>query len=499
MDFRQLYSALPLMLGATLLLTICTTSSAQEYDLVLSGGRVIDPESLTDAIRNVGIHDGQIAVITPDRIVGRETVEVTGLVVAPGFIDLHAHGQNPESSRYQAGDGVTTALELEVGVYPVAPWYASMAGQARINYGATASHLSARVKVKHGIDIGHSATLPLSERAKLARYDAYAKEEATEEEIGAIAELLQQSLDAGALGLGYGLVYTPAANHREIYQTFKVAADNGATCFVHLRANDAFSDNEAIGAVQEVIANAAVTGASLHVVHVNSSGGDQVRVCIDMIRGARERGIDVSTEVYPYTASSTLLQSAIFDGDWEKKSGLQYSDIMWVETGERLNAETFHQYRKIGGWVIIYSMKEETITWLVSQPDVMIASDGIPFVNGKAHPRGAGTFARYLGRYVREQRVMSLIDGLRKITLDPARRLEPIAPQMKRKGRVQVGADADLTVFDPDTILDRATFLAPAQFSAGIAHVIVNGTFVVRDYAFIEDAYPGQPVRGIVR
>lgn len=311
-----------------------------------------------------------------------------------------------------------------------------------------------------------------------------------------MGRLLQRGLDEGALGVGYGIAYAPVASHREIYETFKVAGANGATCYVHMRASDAFSDDESIGAVQEVIANAVATGASLHIVHLNSSAGRQAKTGLELIRGARERGVDVTTEVYPYIASSTLLQSALFDGDWEGKSGLKYGDIMWVQTGERLNSDTFQKYRKIGGWVVIFGMDPEIVAWLVSRPDVIIASDGIPFVNGLAHPRGAGTFSRFLGHYVRDENAMSLMDALRKITLMPAQRVEKAAPQMKNKGRIRVGADADITVFDADTILDRATFTEPAQFSAGVAHVLVGGEFVVRDYAVVEGVAPGKPVRG---
>lgn len=475
-------------------LALVAPVNAQIYDLVLTGGRVMDPASGLDAVRNVAIQDGQIAAIESKRLEGRQTISVEGLIVAPGFIDLHAHGQNDESRLLQAADGVTTALELEIGVYPVQQWYASQQGKSVINYGATVGHLAARTSVMDGVEIGHLSTTPPSERQGLSQGSS-TTEPATDEQIAAIGARIQEGLDAGALGVGFGIAYTPGAAHREIYSMFKVAARNDAVCFVHMRNSSSFTDNESIGCVQEIIANAAASGASAHIVHLGSSGGKQAKTCLEMIRGARARGIDVTTEVYPYTASSTSIQSAIYAGNWAERTGEDYSEIVWVATGERLTKETFHKYREIGGWVINHGMDPEIIGWLVAQPDVIIASDGMPFTNGRAHPRGAGTFSRFLGYYARDRGAMPLMDALKKITLDPARRLESMAPAMRKKGRIRVGADADITVFDAHEILDRATFTEPAQRSAGIAHVLVGGVFVVRDFKPVEGVAPGRPVR----
>ena len=171
--------------------------------------------------------------------------------------------------------------------------------------------------------------------------------------------------------------------------------------------------------------------------------------------------------------------------------------MQWPPTGERLNAESFARYRKQGGFVIIHGRNEETNEWIVAQPDVMVASDGIPFEHGPAHPRGAGTFSRVLGHYVRERQALSLMDALRKMTLLPAQRLEGVAPVMKKKGRLQVGADADLTIFDPDTVIDRATYNQGDIPSAGIVHVLVEGTFVAKDTSIQEGVFPGKAIRGI--
>ena len=162
-------------------------------------------------------------------------------------------------------------------------------------------------------------------------------------------------------------------------------------------------------------------------------------------------------------------------------------------------AETFDTYRERGGWVIMHGRSETTNEWVTSQPDVITASDGIPYSDGRAHPRGAGTFARVLGHYVRERQALSLMDALRKMTLLPAQRLERVSPQMASKGRIRVGADADVTVFDASRVIDRATYDAPDQFSAGIVHVLVSGTRVVTDSTLVDDVAPGEPVRGLTQ
>ena len=245
-----------------------------------------------------------------------------------------------------------------------------------------------------------------------------------------------------------------------------------------------------IPSIQEVIADAAVTGTSLHIVHITSVAGRLTPIVLQMIEGARKHGVDVTTEMYPYTASATRIESALFDGDWEKRTGNKYSDLQWVATGERLTAETFAKYRKQGGGVISHTLPEEALLFGISNPQVMIASDG-RITNGKGHPRSTGTFARVLGLYVREKKTIPLMDALRRMTLMPAQRLEASVPAMRNKGRIKVGADADLVAFDPDRVIDKATFENPAQYSAGIEHVMVGGIFVVRAGSFVTGVYPG--------
>ncbi|HMZ21442.1 MAG TPA: amidohydrolase family protein [Blastocatellia bacterium] len=461
--------------------TIADAQRAADFDIVLANGRVMDPESGLDAVRHVGIRNGKIAAVSAAPLKGKTLIDAKGLVVTAGFIDLHSHGQDDENYRYKARDGVTTALEMEVGASPVAKWYADREGKSLINFGATVGHIPARMAVMKDTGAWLPRDLAITRRA-------------TADENRQIHDLIKQGLDDGALGIGFGIAYVPATRRDEIFEIFKLAAERKVTCFVHARSHGAVEPGSAMESFQEVIADAIGTGASLHIVHLTSTGLRQTPVCLEMIEGARKRGVDVTMEAYPYTAAMTGLETAIFDDGWQEKMGISYGDLQWVATGERLNAESFARYRKQGGLAVIHSIPEEIARLAVANPQVMIASDGV-ITNGKGHPRGAGSYARVLGRYVREQKVIPLMDALRKMSLLPAQRLEKSVPAMRAKGRVKIGADADLIVFDPATVIDRATFENPAQYSTGITQVLVGGVFVVRDEKLVEAVSPGRGIR----
>jgi dihydroorotase len=448
---------------------------AQGYDVVIANGHVMDPASGLDAIRYVGIRAAKIAAISEAPLQGRTMVDASGLVVAPGFIDLHSHGQTPENYRFKARDGVTTALEMEVGVSPVPEWYGARAGKALVNFGATSGHIPARMAVMH-------------DSGKLLPRDA-AKGAATPEQRRQVYDLVRRGLDDGALGIGMGIAYVPLATRAEILELFGLAAEHKTAVYVHIRSGGPVEPG-VIDALQEVIADAAATGAALHVVHITSMGLRETPLCLQMIRGARHSGLDVTTEMYPYTAGMTDIGSAVFDEGWQaKEGGIGFGDLQWALTGERLTAESFARYRRRGGMVAIHAIPEDVVRMAIADPLTMIASDGI-LENGKGHPRAAGTYARVLGRYVREQHVLTLMDALRKMTAMPADRLG-----IRTKGRIALGADADITVFDPARVADRATFENPAQYSEGIEYVLVNGTLVVKGGALVEGVAPGLGVR----
>ncbi len=267
--------------------------------------------------------------------------------------------------------------------------------------------------------------------------------------------------------------------------------------FVHARAADHADADSLLAPMQELIADAAATGAPLHICHIGSKGLSAIAMILEMIDGAAKRGVDVTTEAYPYDAGSTPIGSALLNDGWREHFGADFRDIEWPATNERLTAESFARYRKEspGTYVILHVIPDASVTLAIGHPGVMIASDAVPYVNGKGHPRGTGTFARVLGVYVREKRALPLMEALGKMTLLPARRLEAISPAMRHKGRVKVGADADLTLFDPATVSDHATYAEPVTPSTGIPYVIVGGVPVVDHGEVAKTAYPGKGVK----
>jgi N-acyl-D-aspartate/D-glutamate deacylase len=388
------------------------------YDAVIANGRVMDPESGLNAVRNIGIIAGKIRAISSAPLSGKTDFDATGLVVAPGFIDLHEHGQTPEKYRYQARDGVTTSLELEVGTDDVDRWYAERDGKALINFGVSIGHIPVRMKVMH--DPG----------SFLPRGDA-AHHEATSEELLDIERRIDTGLQRGALALGMGLAYTPAATRWEIVEMFRLAAKYKASVHVHLGYSGLKEPETGLVGLQEVIADAAVTGAPLHVVHISSMGLKYTPQLIEMVADAQKRGLDVTTECYPYTAASTALESAVFDDGWQERMGITYKDLEWSATGERLTADTFGRYRKEGGNVVLFEIPDDAARAAVANPIVMITSDGPEATGPNIHPRGQGTFSRVLGHYVKEEKALDLMTALRKMTLMPAQRLEKHAPMFR--------------------------------------------------------------------
>jgi N-acyl-D-aspartate/D-glutamate deacylase len=308
--------------------------SAQQFDLVLEGGRVMDPETGVDAVRNVGMRDGRIVRISSQALSGRRVVHAAGLVVAPGFIDLHQHAQDFASQRVKALDGVTTALELEIGAPDVAQFLKGKEGHSLIHYGSSASHVAARALV-------FGAPLPAGEI--LPKSGPATDQPATPEQIEAIRNRLREELEAGGLAVGMGIQYTPGATRLEVIDMFRLAAERGLPVYTHMRSAGRVEPGSAIEATSEVIGAAAITGASLHIVHINSTCARDAMECLAMVEGARARGLDVTTEAYPYTAGMTSINSAVFNPGWQEKFGISYGDLVLPDTGEHLTRERFEE------------------------------------------------------------------------------------------------------------------------------------------------------------
>ena len=451
---------------------VAAACSSPTYDLVIANGRVMDPESGRDAVRHVGITGARIAAISERALNGTRVVDATGLIVAPGFIDLHEHGQNEESYGLMVRDGVTSALEIEVGTGDIAKWYAEREKGQIVNYGASIGHIKARMQVLHDPGTG---LLPAGVGGSGVASDAQQAE---------MEAILRRGLADGAVAVGFGSAYTPGANMGEIERMFRVAATAGASAHIHMRGG--------IAGLDSTIAAAKAAGAKLHFVHINSSADTLLPAFLEQIKAARDAGQDVTTEAYPYGAGMTEITSALFD-DWRTWPDQRFPLHQLVSTGARLTRKTFGEARAKGGTVIIHGRSEEQTRMAILSPLTMIASDGF-IENGRGHPRTSGSYAKVLGKYVRDEKALPLMDALRKMTLMPAQRLEARVPAMAQKGRVRVGADADFTVFDPATVIDRSTYEDATITSTGIPYVIIGGQLVV-DGGKLTAARPGRAIR----
>jgi hypothetical protein len=488
-------------LCCSLLLMPGLSLAAESYSLVLSGGRVIDPETGLDAIRHVGISEGKIRAVSEHALAGEEVIDVQGLVVAPGFIDLHTHSPTVLGQDYQLRDGVTTALELEAGSFPSNAYGQLIQARSRMNFGSSAGYLWARVRVKQGVEMVDGTSSPriigwkgiVSAIRRLwsderpgfsARLDADERRE--------ILELIDADLEAGALGIGLALDYiSEGVDSTELAALFDLAGRRKVPVFVHVRRGRAGDPS----GLQEILAEAKRTAAPVHICHVTHNAINNLEFFLEEIRRARAEGVDVTTEMFPYNAGSVFISAAAYERNWQEIFEADYADIEWAATGERLTEETFNEYQQNEplGQIHNHYIDEAWTRRAIAEPGVMVVSDLLPMesedLNVAPHHNA---FSRVLSRYVREEQLLDLADALARMTLLPARRLENFAPTFKHKGRIQVGADADITVFDENAILDNATYANPYQVADGISHVLVNGVPVLRDGKLEANAYPGE-------
>jgi N-acyl-D-aspartate/D-glutamate deacylase len=467
-------------------LTACARTP-ESFDLVLRAGRVIDPETGLDAVRDVGIRGDTIARVSVEPLSGSRVIEAKGLVVAPGFIDLHQHQHDPASYRLKAFDGVTTSLELETGVPDVTRFIETRRAKTPIHFGATASHEAARVAAWDlplpPSPMGPDASIPDPPPGPATN------EPASEERLNRILGLLGAQLDAGALGIGVGLEYTPGATRHEFIEVSRLAAKYRRPVFIHVRSAGRLEPGSSVESLVEVVGAAAATGAAIHVVHVNSSCLRDAPECLALVEGARARGLDVTVEAYPYGVGATFINSAFFNPGWRERRGLDFEDLELPASGQRLSQAQFDTLHAASNpqVVLIHNVPDDVVDTVISHPLVMIASDGM-----QEHPRGAGTFARILSRYVREQKRLSLLDAVKKMSLMPAQRLETATRDAHRKGRIQEGADADIVLFNLEQVQDRSTFRTPMEPSIGVRFLIVAGTLVIDDGRLVDGAVPGR-------
>jgi N-acyl-D-aspartate/D-glutamate deacylase len=466
--------------------------AAEPYDLLIQNGRVIDPESGLDAVRHVAISNGVIQQITTQPVAAKKNIDASGLVVAPGFIDIHSHTPTLLGQHLNLLDGITTQLDLEAGAYPVAAYGDHFLGGAQLNYGASVGHWAIRSKVMENVDQAYFFT-----GRKLARMGGPAwLKKANDKQIATMRTMLHQGLDEGGLGIGVLLDYmTSAVSNKELRMVFAVAAERKTPVYVHVRRG--FAGDPA--GLKEVLTLTEESGASLLICHITHSAMGGIEDWLAMIDAANKRGADISTETLSYAAGGTSIAADVFRRrDWRRIFDISYEDVQWTATGEWLTEETWNYYAKHHpeGMVNHHYVKEAWMETALRWPRMMVSTDALPALDRDvfSNPNIAGTFSRVLGHYVRERGVLSLQEALAKMSLYQAQWMERAAPQFKKKGRLQQGMDADIVVFDPATVNAKASYQSPYQASTGIHHVIVSGRQIVVDGKRIEGRYPGRKI-----
>ncbi|MGI9284733.1 MAG: amidohydrolase family protein [Pseudomonadales bacterium] len=480
-----------------LLLVVHPLGASEQYDLVIRDGRVIDPETKFDAERFVGVNGGVIAKISETPIQGKQTIDAKGLVVAPGFIDVHSHTPTLLGQHMNLLDGITTQLDLEAGAFPVSFYGEHYRGGAQLNYGSSVGHFAIRIKVIDGLDQPYFF---VGRKPASMKGEAWVKP-ATADQIEAMRKLVHRGLDEGGLGIGVLLDYmTTAVSDAELRMLFEVAGERQVPIYVHVRRG---YPGDPAGLV-EAIKHAKATKAPLFVCHITHNAMGGIHKWLAKIDKANAEGANITTETLSYAAGGTSISADVFQRrDWQKIFDITYKDVQWVATGEWMTKQSWEKYSREQptGSVNHHYVKEQWIEAAMQWPGMMISSDALPAldIDILSNPNVAGTFSRVLGHYVRDTQLLTMSKAIAKTSLLQARWMEQASPAFKKKGRLQEGADADIVIFDPKTIAANATYGDPYKKPTGMLHVIVGGRQVVKDSERIEGRYPGRKILGATK
>lgn len=490
------------------------------FDLVIRNGLLVDPETGLEQVGDVAVQGGIIQRVGSFSGNAQREIDATGLVVAPGFIDLHAHGQCVASDRMQAFDGVTTSLELEVGILPVSDWYARQQEQGRVlNYGASVAWAFARISAM----IGRPVEPSLSFMGKCYDDPRWSENTASSWELRDILSLVGQGLTEGGLGIGIPHAYVPGVGAKELVDLCTLAKRHEVPTYTHIAYSSNIDPRSSIEAYTRLIGYAGATSAHMHICHFNSTSLLDIRQAADLVSTAQKQGLNITVEAYPYGTGSTVIGSPLFgEAAFRERTGSPYTAIQRVDDGHRFESreEVLDVQRERPDTLVLWHFldvesdpsAQDLLDVSVLYPGGVIASDAMPWTlpdgsvyegldwplpeTAVAHPRSSGTFSRFLREYLRERRKVSLCEAMWRCSLGPAKILETVSSQMRRKGRLQEGCDADIVMFDAATITDRADFAAMNRPSEGVRYLLVNGQSVISGGELNRDAFPGQPVRG---
>lgn len=479
----------------------------------------MDPETGLDAVRNVGITNGTIEAISETQLSGKETIDATGHVVSPGFIDGHVHTVDlPLGQKIMLRGGVTTQLDLEAGAHPVDRFYDYLAGRSQANYGACVNTMAAREQVfdpKFDSKTGIVTTDMFDKDPRSAVTMDWRADVPDDKQITAINDYVEAGLRQGALGVGVAVGYmTEGATQTETTAWSRLAGKYGRATYVHGRFSSQRAPETGMLGFEEMITGAAAFGGGVFFHHMHQQALKDTVAALDLFDTLRDRGVSVVGEIYPYNYGASIVGADYLRPDnYGPNMGRGYDGIIETATLKPLTKERYDELIKTAPMtsIMFYGSTEDDMYAGLTHPTSVVGSDSFPLTVAKTgamasdwdtpyeavqgHPRQAGTSSVVL-RLVREKKLMPLMTAISKMSYMVARFLEDNGvPQMAYKGRIQVGADADITIFDADTVKDNATMQQAGLPATGIPYVVVNGTVIVKDSKVLKDVYPGKPVR----